>query len=358
MTLLLGTPPYQVSSDGYNRQEPIYQYFYDLAERISKKYCIISPARFLFNAGLTPELWNLKMLNNAHLKVQYYNPNSKEVFPNTDIKGGVAIIYYDENKNFGAIKKFIPDANLRIIISKVNPGSENNLSSIMLGGRSDLKFNEEFLKEYPNSKKDRLLNIQAKHPEVTELGPNEEYELKSSTFESLTDVFKKQNPSNSSDYYRILGLYRGERVWRWIEKKFMVPRYPQKNNLGKWKIFIPKANGSGSFGEILSKPVVGGPSDSATPTFISIGAFDKEIEAINAAKYIKTKLLRCLLGVLKITQDNPPSKWIYIPIQDFTSDSDIDWTKSIADIDRQLYKKYGLDEKEIQFIETHVKAME
>lgn len=65
-----------------------------------------------------------------------------------------------------------------------------------------------------------------------------------------------------------------------------------------------------------------------------------------------------MLGVLKITQDNPPEKWKYVPLQDFTSSSDIDWTKSIHDIDLQLYEKYGLTDDERQFIETHVKAME
>lgn len=64
-----------------------------------------------------------------------------------------------------------------------------------------------------------------------------------------------------------------------------------------------------------------------------------------------------MLGVLKITQDNPPDKWKYVPMQDFTANSDIDWSKSIAEIDKQLYKKYCLDEQEIEFIETHVKEM-
>jgi len=65
-----------------------------------------------------------------------------------------------------------------------------------------------------------------------------------------------------------------------------------------------------------------------------------------------------LLGVMKVTQDNSPDKWQCVPLQDFTPQSDIDWTQPIPDIDRQLYKKYGLDEKEIAFIEEKVKAME
>ena len=64
-----------------------------------------------------------------------------------------------------------------------------------------------------------------------------------------------------------------------------------------------------------------------------------------------------MLGILKITQDCPGPKWAYVPLQDFTPDSDIDWGKSIHEIDLQLYKKYDLDEEEIEFIETHVKEM-
>ena len=64
-----------------------------------------------------------------------------------------------------------------------------------------------------------------------------------------------------------------------------------------------------------------------------------------------------MLGVLKVTQDITPSKWKYVPLQDFTLSSDIDWSKSIAEIDEQLFDKYGLDEQERHFIRTKVKKM-
>ena len=64
-----------------------------------------------------------------------------------------------------------------------------------------------------------------------------------------------------------------------------------------------------------------------------------------------------MLGILKITQDNTKNKWAFVPLQDFTASSDIDWSRSIHEIDKQLYRKYGLDEHEIEFIETHVKEM-
>lgn len=128
-------------------------------------------------------------------------------------------------------------------------------------------------------------------------------------------------------------------------------------NLEKYKVILPKANGSGAIGEVLSTPLIGTPLIGTTESFISIGSFDTLSEAENALKYIKGKFSRAMLGVLKITQDNPPERWYYVPLQDFTPSSDIDWTQSIHEIDQQLYRKYGLTEKEIAFIETHVKEM-
>ena len=90
----------------------------------------------------------------------------------------------------------------------------------------------------------------------------------------------------------------------------------------------------------------------------TIGAFDEEAAADACLKYVKTKFARALLGVLKITQHNPAKVWKYVPLQDFTSASDIDWTTPIPQIDQQLYAKYGLDANEIAFIEAHIKPMQ
>ena len=109
---------------------------------------------------------------------------------------------------------------------------------------------------------------------------------------------------------------------------------------------------------IISKPVIGKPYDIATDTFICIGAFSDETQANALYKYINSKFARALLGILKVTQDNTPDKWEYVPNQDYTNRSDIDWTKSIHEIDIQLYSKYNLTENEITFIESMIKPLE
>jgi DNA or RNA helicase of superfamily II len=65
-----------------------------------------------------------------------------------------------------------------------------------------------------------------------------------------------------------------------------------------------------------------------------------------------------MLGILKITQHNPKATWNFVPNQDFTPYSDIDWSQSIENIDKQLYKKYNLSQDEIDFIESKVRAMD
>lgn len=353
---IVGNPPYQDSTSINNRSGAVYPYFYDLAEQISDRYTLISPARFLFNAGLTSKEWNKKMLSDPHLKVVKYESDATKIFPNTDIKGGVAIIYRDAKTVFGAIEEFISDERLRDIAVKVKNVRSDSMVEIMVGGRSDLKFNEKSMIQFPNIKEDRIKAIQEKHPNVNDLAPNEEYELKSSAFDVLPYIFYDIVPEGH-ECFEILGLQKGKRSRKWVERKYMTPRY-KENNIDFYKVFIPKASGNGKLGEAISLPEIGKPGDSATPTFISIGRFSTKIEAENALKYIKTKFARILLGILKITQDIVPSKWKYVPLQNFTSKSDIDWTKTIQEIDKQLYAKYSLTIDEIEYIEKTVQLME
>ena len=93
--VIIGNPPYQEEVEGDNKQfsTPIYNLFLDESQKLVDRVELIHPARFLFNAGATPKKWNHKMLKDEHLKVLQYFSNSMEVFPNTNINGGVAMTY-------------------------------------------------------------------------------------------------------------------------------------------------------------------------------------------------------------------------------------------------------------------------
>ena len=172
-------------------------------------------------------------------------------------------------------------------------------------------------------------------------------------FERLPQVFYEKKPDDGHEYIRILGREGNERTFKYIRKDYVNAPKP----LFKYSIVLPKANNTGRFGEVLSQPVITKPGVGSTETFLSVGFFDTEEEDQNCLKYLSTKFARTMLGILKTTQDLTPDKFKYVPLQDFTPSSDIDWSAPIKAIDQQLYKKYGLTEEEIDFIETNVKEM-
>jgi len=334
---VIGNPPYQEETVGTS-DTPVYDRFMDASFVVSKKALLITPARFLFNAGKTPSAWNKKMLNDEHFKVLDYYPVSDKVFSNTDIKGGVAVTYRDETQKLGPIGVFTTYPELNSIYKKVTSNMEQ-------GGLTDLFYMQN---------KFKLNTLYADYPQYKNIIGSEgkERRLTAAILYQL-DVFTEAQEKDED--VAIIGVINNKRVKRYIDRKYLDL---EKTNLNKWKVLVPKSNGSGVLGEVLSTPLIAEPTMGYTQTFLGIGAFDNESEAQAAYKYIISKYARTMLGVLKITQDNPPEKWKNVPLQDFTNHSDIDWTKSVHEIDLQLYDKYGLSADERNFIETHVKAMD
>ena len=338
--VVIGNPPYQDNTLGDNDTyaPAIYPSFMEESFQIGRKVCLITPGRYLFSAGRLSKEWHEKILHDTHFKILFYEQKSKNVFINTDIKGGVAICYRDEDKSFGEIGTFIPHEELRNILRKVEVKEKQSLSDLITNPLSH-KFTQ------------KLKDI---HPEVVSIA-SKTFDLRSNVLDRLNDIiFFDAVPDNENEYIQILGLFNKQRAFKFVRKDFI--KAPQ--NINTYKVFIPESNGSGALGEILSTPLIGAPLVGHTQTFISIGDFKTKAEAEACLKYIKTKFSRVLLGVLKLTQHNPSPIWAKVPLQDFTDNSDIDWTQSVADIDRQLYQKYDLSPEEIAFIETHVKEMD
>ena len=342
--VVIGNPPYQEelkgNNDNYSR--PIYPNFMEESYKIADKVELITPARFLFNAGATPKKWNQKMLNDSHLKVLFYEQDSQKVFRGTDIKGGVVVTLRDIDEINNPILIFTPYKTLGNIAKKVIPKINKALDSIVY---LQNKFNLKVLyKDHPEYKK--IIGSKGK-----------DKRFRNNIFEKI-DIFTNK-PVNDDDI-KVAGVIKNKRCYRYIPLKYIDKN---DNNLKDYKVLVPRSNGSGAIGEVLStpligKPLIGKPLIGFTQTFLSFGKFDNPSEAENLLKYIKSKFARTMLSVLKVTQDNPKSIWKYVPLQNFTSNSDIDWSKSIHDIDKQLYEKYDLNEEEINFIESKVKEMD
>jgi hypothetical protein len=337
--VVIGNPPYQEETDSDStRTLPIYHKFMDEAYKVAERVSFITPARFLFNAGFTPKIWNEKMLEDEHFKIEYYEQDSSKVFLNTDIKGGVVISYRDSNADFGAIGVFSVYLEMKNILRKIITREFESISTIV-SGQLIYQFTNKLSEDYPAI------------PGVAM--QNGKYLFRTSSFEKFCIIFFDEKPNDNHEYIQILGLQNNKRVYKWVRRDYI----SEHITLPKYKVFLPAANGAGVFGESLSLPLIGKPMVGSTQTFLSIGSFDNEGEAKAALRYISTKFARALLGLLKVTQHITTEKWKYVPLQDFTPASDIDWKKPVADVDQQLYRKYGLDQAEIEFIETHVKKM-
>lgn len=338
--VVIGNPPYQdnLVGDNESKAPPLYDKFMDAAYEVSEQAVLITPARFLSNAGQTSKKWNAKILSDEHIRVAIFEPDSTKVFPGPDIKGGVVVTHRDANRTLGPIGEMSHMPEMRGIVSSVSARNEVSLSSVIT--------------EHPCKWSSQVFTD---HPELASRIPSKSgTRLKTNTFMRMSEVCLSARPSDQREYLQVLGLLGKERATRWIRRDYLI----SPAVVDKFKVVLAAANGSGKFGEILATPTVMGPSTGLTQTFLAIGSFDEEGTANACAKYVRTKFVRALLGVLKTTQHNPALKWKHVPLQDFTTSSDIDWSKSIPEIDQQLYAKYGLDSNEITFIESNVKPMD
>lgn len=332
----IGNPPYQESNPKSTRQNPVYNLFMDEAFGVADCVEVITPARYLFDAGQTPKAWNEKMLNDEHFKVLHYEENSAAIFPSVEIKGGVAITIRDENKNYGKIGVFTKYDQLNGIIHAVVKDNFESMESIV-SSRGCYRFTDSFFKDYPNA------------GDALKSGTGNM--VVSNIFTRVPEAFS--DTPESRDCVKIIGREKNKRTAKYIDKKYII----DNGYVTTYNVLISEANNTGEFGETLVEPSLLAPMEAATDTFISIGFFETKEESVNATSYLRTKFCRAMLGVKKATQHTAKSVWEYVPLQDFTANSDIDWSKSIPEIDRQLYAKYGLSTDEIEFIESHVKEM-
>lgn len=256
---VIGNPPYQEEMEATS-DKPVYNYFMDAVYEIADKVELITPARFLFNAGKTPKAWNEKMLADEHFKILYYESESVKIFPNTDIKGGIAISYYDKTKKFKPINNFITNDILRSILDKILNMPFSSFSDIIFAPES-----------YKLSKK-----IHDDYPEIAlKLSKGHMFDLTTNIARKLSDIFFDKMPKDGNKYIQILLRENNKRVRKYIRRDYI----DQHPNLDCYKVFFTKSNSSGTFGEELAVSEIGSPGIGHNQTFISIGAFKTKDEA-------------------------------------------------------------------------------
>ncbi len=345
---VITNPPYQDDTSGGNKSyaPPVYNHFMKECRKIADKVVLITPARFLFNAGGTPKKFNGEMLNDKHLKILHYEPDSKKIFRNrnVDIEGGVVVTMYDNSRTFEPIGTFTPFAELNDIHQKVVVDNPNfrPLKEIIYS-QTVYRLTKKFHADNPDA--------------VNAISKGHANDFSTVLMNRFGNLFFDVAPDDGHDYVQVHGRQNNRRVCKWFRSDWVTHPAP----FDKFKVLVSTANGRSNLGndaaQLISEPVISEPFVVNTETYITIGAFDTRAEADACFKYIKSKFARVMLGILKATQHATPDKWSKVPLQDFTATSDIDWSADISDIDAQLYRKYGLSASEVEFIERHVKEM-
>lgn len=351
--VVIGNPPYQENDNGKRDDgsanasaSPVYQYFIENAEKISNIQCFVIPSRWTSGAGKGLKKFTESMIKSKDIQAFSYFANPKMVFPDNDIKGGIC--YFVKKRGFNSPANITVYTDEETLTSKRFMDSEN--IGIFVPFAELLTVLEKVKAKTIDLENN---NIQKIVSVLKPYGLRTDF-LKNQSKYGLPSV---QDSKQKDDDIEVLGLGdKNKRISRWVPANYPLPT--GRGAVRCWKVFVPKAYGAGAIGEVIPTPILGTPIQISTETYLRIGKFKTQEEAEAMLKYLKSKFFRALVGILKTTQDAPNRVYSLVPLQNFTNNSDIDWSQSIAQIDQQLYKKYGLNEKEIAFIEEKVREME
>ena len=335
---VVGNPPYQAYLGGASPL-PIYHYFINAAKKLNASYVsMITPARW-FNAGSGLDDFREQMLSDRRIRNLFDFPNTSDCFSNVEIKGGIQYFLWDKNYNGDCI---IVSHNGQ----KIKESKRPLLTPVINAFIRDSEVIDLLNKVVSLTTISFAEIISSRDPFGYDIRLPGSYKVAKHKYSCVKTV------DSDIEFY-----YNG---WR-KEGVGYVNIASVNENIDwvyKWKVLIPKAWGTGNEKTDKLNPFIVGPKSVCTETYLVVGPVEKEIEAKNILSYIKTKFFHCMVSILKISQNAAKGVYKLVPLQDFTEESDIDWSKSVAEIDQQLYAKYGLTEEEITFIEKTIKPME
>lgn len=331
---VVGNPPYQVMDGGGTGSSaiPIYNVFVELAKKLGPSFIsMIMPAKW-YSGGRGLDEFRKTMLNDRQIRALFDFEDSRDCFPTVDIAGGVC--YFLWQRGFSGKCEI------------TNVGKYERLKS------------SRYLNEFDTF----IRNPQTLAILDKVKGKNDSSFLSDTVFSSkpfgIRSYVHGKTSATDNDNVKLFG---SDGITYVSEDEVT----QNKQLIGSWKVIMSKAaaehagqTDSNGRKKIIARLEVLPPSTICTESYLLLSAFENEEEANNMKKYMQTQFVRFLLSSILITQNIAKDKFAFVPLQDFTPSSDIDWSQSVADIDRQLYKKYGLTDEETAFIERTIKPME
>lgn len=322
--VIISNPPYQLSTASENigsQAKPIYDKFFDVAEKLNPHFIsMITPSRW-FAAGWGLELFRKKMVMSNKLRELHDFPVSSDCFSGVEIKGGVSYFLYD--RDYDGPCRFATHTGNDITSEATRYLYEEHCEGL-------IRYNEMV------SIYDKVTTKEAGHFTAFSTLVSGR-----SPFGFNTNHHGKKDKSKDALPY----LERGGYTY--------MPRSSVTRNIDaieKWKVYISNAYGAGEGfpHQIINKPIIGPAGTICSGTYLMVGPFNSEAEAQNAMSYMATKFFRALVMINKVSQHASYLVYQAVPLQDFSEE----WT------DEKLYSKYGITEEEQAFIDSMIRPMD
>jgi len=316
--VIVGNPPYQLSDGGAQASAiPLYHKFVQQAKKLNPRYLtMIIPSRW-FAGGKGLDEFRDEMLNDNRIRVIHDYLNASDCFPGVEIKGGVCYFLWDRDHK--GLCKVITHDNQNLVSEMERPLLEKN-SDVFIRYNGAIPI----LKKV-QSKNEELFNKQISSRKPFGLATN------------FTDFKEKED-------LKLIKIYANQKIGYLSRDKIT------KNTswIDQYKLFVPKAIGSGDSKTDWIKPILAEPRSICTETYIVFGPYETREIAENVISYTQTKFFHFLLTLKKITQDATSKVYGFIPDQDFSET----WN------DEKLFRKYELSESEVSFIQSMIKPKE
>ncbi len=333
--VIIGNPPYQLDDGGFGASAiPIYNKFVEQAKALEPRYLtMVIPSRWLFGGRGLDEFRKVMLSDNRIRKLIDY-PDSRLVFPSVDVAGGICYFLWDRD-NLGECS-VVEFEHGQEPSEAVRPLLENGAEVFIRSNRA-LPILRKVIKVETSSESISLPDDKRFEKQVSSQKP----------FGLRTFFRGAEKKSSKQD---VLVLQSGGRGWTSRSEVTV-----GQDLIDKWKVFTSKSS-SEHAGQVdkngqrrvLSLSGIIPPGSVVTETYILLGVYDAEQEARNCFSYVVTRFFRFLIAVRSSAQDLARSTYSFVPLQDFSNA----WT------DKMLYKKYGLTNDEVAYIEKLIRPME
>lgn len=335
---IVGNPPYQIMDGGAQASSiPVYQHFVSIAKKVQPNFIsMIMPARW-YAGGRGLDDFRADMLSDRTIRSLHDFPKASDLFNNVEIKGGLCYFLMDS--------KYDNSTNASNIVSHTETGifaSQRHLSQ----NSSDI-----FIRD------GRSISIITK---VTEQSCEyiQSFVSPLRPFGLRGYFINDANFHNTPDGLTNPVICIGKGLKKGYVEHSLISQHT--NWIDRFKVIIPRANNIGTeSNDDNLNAFIGNPNEICTESYLCVFA-DSDVsfdECSNICKYLKSRFARFMHCQAKSSQDATAKTFRFVPIQDFSNGSDIDWSLTSVQIDYQLYTKYGLSEDEISFIESMIKPM-